>query len=134
MNETPHTRANLTCHPSVCSQKLFAEALAPTGLKFEVVPYVMPGFGLARATSAAFERADDDVSVLVLLKHGLFTWGATAKVAKDAGSSAWVHTCMKTAVMYPSFTPTPSILVATLTHANAHPELVSTQASPAQTV
>ena len=45
-----------------------------------VVPYVMPGFGLARATSAAFEGADDDVSVMVLLKHGLFTWGATAKV------------------------------------------------------
>ena len=63
-----------------CQQKLFAEALAGTGFKFVVVPYVMPGFGLARATSAAFEGADDDVSVMVLLKHGLFTWGATAKV------------------------------------------------------
>ena len=61
---------------------MFVEALAPTGLKVAVVPYVMPGFGLARATSAAFEAADDDVLVLVLLKHGLFTWGATAKVEK----------------------------------------------------
>ena len=63
---------------------MFAEALAGTGFKFAIVPYVMPGFGLARATNAAFEGADDDISVLVLLKHGLFTWGATAKVWEGA--------------------------------------------------
>ena len=45
------------------------------------VPYVMPGFALARRCAEAFEEvaAHDEPSVMVLEKHGLFTWGGTAK-------------------------------------------------------
>ena len=45
------------------------------------VPYVMPGFALAKRCAEIFERvaAGSEPSVMVLEKHGLFTWGATAK-------------------------------------------------------
>jgi rhamnose utilization protein RhaD (predicted bifunctional aldolase and dehydrogenase)/NAD(P)-dependent dehydrogenase (short-subunit alcohol dehydrogenase family) len=43
-----------------------------------LVPYIMPGFLLAKAAAAAFE-AGPEVEGLVLLKHGVFTFGATAR-------------------------------------------------------
>ena len=45
------------------------------------VPYVMPGFALAKRCAELFERVAGgaEPSVMVLEKHGLFTWGATAK-------------------------------------------------------
>ncbi len=43
-----------------------------------LVPYIMPGFLLAKAAAEVFE-ADPEVEGLVLLKHGIFTFGATAK-------------------------------------------------------
>jgi rhamnose utilization protein RhaD (predicted bifunctional aldolase and dehydrogenase)/NAD(P)-dependent dehydrogenase (short-subunit alcohol dehydrogenase family) len=46
------------------------------------VPYVMPGFALAKRTADAFDRAVREgrtPSVIVLEKHGVFTFGATAK-------------------------------------------------------
>ena len=45
------------------------------------VPYVMPGFALAKRCADAFEAvaAHDEPSVMVLEKHGLFTWGSTAR-------------------------------------------------------
>jgi rhamnose utilization protein RhaD (predicted bifunctional aldolase and dehydrogenase)/NAD(P)-dependent dehydrogenase (short-subunit alcohol dehydrogenase family) len=45
------------------------------------VPYVMPGFALAKRCAELFERGAGgaEPSVMVLEKHGLFTWGATAK-------------------------------------------------------
>jgi rhamnose utilization protein RhaD (predicted bifunctional aldolase and dehydrogenase)/NAD(P)-dependent dehydrogenase (short-subunit alcohol dehydrogenase family) len=45
------------------------------------VPYVMPGFALAKRCADAFERllAAGEPAVMVLEKHGLFTWGASAK-------------------------------------------------------
>jgi rhamnose utilization protein RhaD (predicted bifunctional aldolase and dehydrogenase)/NAD(P)-dependent dehydrogenase (short-subunit alcohol dehydrogenase family) len=45
------------------------------------VPYVMPGFLLARRCAEAFEAvaAHGEPTVMVLEKHGLFTWGATAQ-------------------------------------------------------
>ena len=46
------------------------------GTEAAVLPYVEPGFALAKAAGAAAERAGD---ALVLLKHGLITWGATAR-------------------------------------------------------
>ncbi len=42
------------------------------------VPYVMPGFLLAPRVASAFEAAKAP-SVIVLEKHGVFTFGATAK-------------------------------------------------------
>jgi NAD(P)-dependent dehydrogenase (short-subunit alcohol dehydrogenase family)/ribulose-5-phosphate 4-epimerase/fuculose-1-phosphate aldolase len=42
------------------------------------VPYVMPGFDLAKAAGDAYER-NPDADGLVLLKHGVFSFGPTAR-------------------------------------------------------
>ena len=42
------------------------------------VPYIMPGFSLARAAAQEYRR-NPQVEGLVLLKHGLFTFGETAQ-------------------------------------------------------
>jgi rhamnose utilization protein RhaD (predicted bifunctional aldolase and dehydrogenase)/NAD(P)-dependent dehydrogenase (short-subunit alcohol dehydrogenase family) len=47
-----------------------------------LVPYIMPGFQLAKKAAEIFE-ADPDVEGLVLLKHGIFTFGANARSAYD---------------------------------------------------
>jgi rhamnose utilization protein RhaD (predicted bifunctional aldolase and dehydrogenase)/NAD(P)-dependent dehydrogenase (short-subunit alcohol dehydrogenase family) len=51
------------------------------GRGFVWIPYVMPGFALAKKCAEAFERlaATTEPTVMVLEKHGLFTWGDTAK-------------------------------------------------------
>lgn len=46
------------------------------------VPYIMPGFGLARKAAEVFE-ADPKVEGLILLKHGIFTFGADAREAYE---------------------------------------------------
>jgi rhamnose utilization protein RhaD (predicted bifunctional aldolase and dehydrogenase)/NAD(P)-dependent dehydrogenase (short-subunit alcohol dehydrogenase family) len=47
-----------------------------------VVPYVMPGFDLARAVRAAWPaQAHDETLGMVLLNHGLFTFGSTSAEA-----------------------------------------------------
>lgn len=46
------------------------------------IPYVMPGFGLARACKQAWDeatKAGRSPTVMVLERHGVFTFGATAK-------------------------------------------------------
>ncbi len=47
-----------------------------------LVPYIMPGFRLAKAAAEIFE-ADPGVEGLVLLKHGIFTFGETAREAYE---------------------------------------------------
>ena len=47
-----------------------------------LVPYVMPGFGLAKAAAATF-AADPNVDGLILDKHGIFTFGDSAKEAYE---------------------------------------------------
>ncbi|MFO0075958.1 MAG: bifunctional aldolase/short-chain dehydrogenase [Cyanobacteriota bacterium] len=56
------------------------------GDRVAIVPYVMPGFDLALAAAAAYERAaaraeERGIALegMVLLKHGLFSFGATAR-------------------------------------------------------
>jgi rhamnose utilization protein RhaD (predicted bifunctional aldolase and dehydrogenase)/NAD(P)-dependent dehydrogenase (short-subunit alcohol dehydrogenase family) len=58
------------------------EALAADlyGKRAALVPYVMPGFALAKKT-AEIAKAHPDVEGLVLLKHGIFSMGATAEEA-----------------------------------------------------
>ena len=47
-----------------------------------VVPYVMPGFKLARVAAALWaEQARDDTTGMVLLNHGLFTFAETTRGA-----------------------------------------------------
>ena len=72
-----HTHANavlaLTDQPNgeaVC-RDLYGERLA-------ISPYVMPGFSLAHAAARTFE-AHPDAEGMILLKHGIFTWGDTAR-------------------------------------------------------
>jgi rhamnose utilization protein RhaD (predicted bifunctional aldolase and dehydrogenase)/NAD(P)-dependent dehydrogenase (short-subunit alcohol dehydrogenase family) len=52
------------------------------GGRMGLVPYIMPGFLLAKKATEIYE-ADPDVEGLVLLKHGIFTFGDTAKDAYD---------------------------------------------------
>ena len=47
------------------------------GDEIGIVPYIMPGFSLAKKAAEVFE-ADSGVKGLVLLKHGIFTFGETA--------------------------------------------------------
>ena len=47
-----------------------------------IVPYVMPGFGLARAAADVFD-ARPDVEGLILSKHGIFTFGQNARDAYE---------------------------------------------------
>ena len=43
-----------------------------------LVPYVRPGFGLAKAAAKTFDK-DPTVEALILDKHGIFTFGSSAK-------------------------------------------------------
>jgi rhamnose utilization protein RhaD (predicted bifunctional aldolase and dehydrogenase)/NAD(P)-dependent dehydrogenase (short-subunit alcohol dehydrogenase family) len=52
------------------------------GESMALVPYCMPGFVLAKAALAAW-RENPDVDGLVLLNHGIFTFGETAKQAYE---------------------------------------------------
>ena len=74
-----HTHANavlaLTDQPggeTLC-RDLYGERLA-------VAPYVMPGFSLAQLAAATFE-AHPASEGMVLLKHGIFTWGQDARTS-----------------------------------------------------
>jgi rhamnose utilization protein RhaD (predicted bifunctional aldolase and dehydrogenase)/NAD(P)-dependent dehydrogenase (short-subunit alcohol dehydrogenase family) len=52
------------------------------GQRVGYVPYVMPGFALAKAAAEAFE-ADPSVEGLLLEKHGLFSFGPTARLSYE---------------------------------------------------
>ena len=48
------------------------------GKRVGYVPYIMPGFGLAKAAAQVFE-SDPSVEGLILVKHGIFTFGRDAR-------------------------------------------------------
>ena len=50
------------------------------GKKMGYVPYIMPGFALAKKAFEVFKE-DPSVEGLILFKHGIFTFGETAKQA-----------------------------------------------------
>jgi rhamnose utilization protein RhaD (predicted bifunctional aldolase and dehydrogenase)/NAD(P)-dependent dehydrogenase (short-subunit alcohol dehydrogenase family) len=52
------------------------------GARMGYVPYIMPGFALAKAAADAFER-DPSVEGLILHRHGIFTFGADARSAYE---------------------------------------------------
>jgi rhamnose utilization protein RhaD (predicted bifunctional aldolase and dehydrogenase)/NAD(P)-dependent dehydrogenase (short-subunit alcohol dehydrogenase family) len=72
-----HSHANAVLSLTDTAQ---GEALARAvfGPKIAVVPYVMPGYGLAQAAADVID-AHPDAEGMVLLKHGFFTWGDTAR-------------------------------------------------------
>ena len=52
------------------------------GARVGYVPYIMPGLGLARAAAEVFD-ADPSVEGLILVKHGIFSFGADARQAYE---------------------------------------------------
>jgi rhamnose utilization protein RhaD (predicted bifunctional aldolase and dehydrogenase)/NAD(P)-dependent dehydrogenase (short-subunit alcohol dehydrogenase family) len=65
------------------------------GARVGYVPYVMPGFGLAKAAARVFD-ADPSVEGLILVKHGIFSFGADARqsyermIALVSSAEAWL--------------------------------------------
>src|SRR5713226_8395740 len=82
----PHKYADHTHSTAVLSladQPDAAERCADLyGRRMGLVPYIMPGFLLAKKAAEIFD-ADPAVEGLVLLKHGIFTFGATAREAYE---------------------------------------------------
>ena len=52
------------------------------GKTIGVVPYIMPGFALAKLSAEVYEK-DKAVEGLMLINHGLFTFGSSAKESYD---------------------------------------------------
>lgn len=52
------------------------------GKRMGIVPYILPGFGLAKKSADVFD-ADNKVDGLILEKHGIFTFGADAREAYE---------------------------------------------------
>ena len=52
------------------------------GDRVALVPYIMPGFALAQSCAQVWEK-HPDVEGLILLKHGIFTFGETAREAYE---------------------------------------------------
>lgn len=62
-----------------------AEVKSAFGNRVLVVPYVMPGFALARAVGDLTRDIDwSRLHGMILLNHGVFTWGATARESYEA--------------------------------------------------
>jgi rhamnose utilization protein RhaD (predicted bifunctional aldolase and dehydrogenase)/NAD(P)-dependent dehydrogenase (short-subunit alcohol dehydrogenase family) len=64
------------------STQAITEAFSPYGIRPVIIPYAMPGINLALTASKYYgesQRKGERVDCLILLQHGLFTWGATAK-------------------------------------------------------
>jgi rhamnose utilization protein RhaD (predicted bifunctional aldolase and dehydrogenase)/NAD(P)-dependent dehydrogenase (short-subunit alcohol dehydrogenase family) len=54
------------------------------GDRVVVIPYVMPGFGLAKVAARLYpEQADGNTVGVVLMNHGLFTFGADVREAYE---------------------------------------------------
>lgn len=78
-----HTHADIalvvTNQPPSEAEALAREAFGP---RWAIVPYVMPGFALAKLAAEVYER-DPSVIGLVLLNHGLFSFGDDARTAYE---------------------------------------------------
>ena len=76
-----HTHA--TAVLSLIDQPNAAELCAEVyGARMGFVPYIMPGFALAKAAADAFDK-NPKVEGLILDKHGIFSFGATAREAYE---------------------------------------------------
>jgi len=78
-----HTHADialvLTNQPRAEAEAMVRDAFGP---RWAIVPYIMPGFALAKLAAEVFER-DPAVEGLVLLNHGLFTFADDARTAYE---------------------------------------------------
>ena len=69
-----HSTAVLSLVDQPDAEALCAEVY---GSAMGLVPYIPPGFALSKAAAEVYER-DPRVEGLILLRHGIFTFGATA--------------------------------------------------------
>jgi rhamnose utilization protein RhaD (predicted bifunctional aldolase and dehydrogenase)/NAD(P)-dependent dehydrogenase (short-subunit alcohol dehydrogenase family) len=74
-----HADAILSLVDQPDAERLCGEVFAG---RLALVPYVMPGFELAKLAAEVLERAPA-AEGLLLLRHGLFTFGATAREAYE---------------------------------------------------
>jgi rhamnose utilization protein RhaD (predicted bifunctional aldolase and dehydrogenase)/NAD(P)-dependent dehydrogenase (short-subunit alcohol dehydrogenase family) len=74
-----HSTAILSIADQPNSPELCAEIF---GRRMGLVSYIMPGFALAKKAAEVFEQ-DPSVEGLILLKHGIFTFGDTARDAYE---------------------------------------------------
>ena len=72
-----HSTAVLALVDQANSSELVAEVY---GQRVALVPYIIPGFALAKLAASVFE-ANPSVEGLILDKHGIFTFGTTAREA-----------------------------------------------------
>lgn len=76
-----HTHA--TAFLTLANLPEVAEACAEIfGTRLTLVPYIMPGFALAKAAAAA-HQASPEAEGLLLVNHGHFAWGPTARSSYD---------------------------------------------------
>ena len=76
-----HTHANAVL---ALTDQAEGEAICRSlyGDRLAVAPYVMPGFALAHQVAEVFE-ANPQAEGAILLRHGIFTWGDTARQAYE---------------------------------------------------
>lgn len=74
-----HSTAILALVDQEDSEAICRDILGP---KMGFVPYIMPGFDLAKAAADVFDQ-DRSVEGLILDKHGIFTFGDTAQEAYE---------------------------------------------------
>jgi rhamnose utilization protein RhaD (predicted bifunctional aldolase and dehydrogenase)/NAD(P)-dependent dehydrogenase (short-subunit alcohol dehydrogenase family) len=74
-----HATAILSLTDQPDGEKICAELFDG---RMGIVPYIMPGFGLAKKSAEVFE-ATPHAEGLILHKHGIFTFGASAREAYE---------------------------------------------------
>lgn len=74
-----HADASLIIANQPDAEKICREIFGET---IGMVSYIMPGFALAKAAAEVYEK-NTKVEGLMLINHGLFTFGATAKESYD---------------------------------------------------
>ena len=60
------------------SETILREAFAGSGIELGIVPYAKPGIDLSLVCTRMY-RANPNIDAIILLQHGLVTWGNTAK-------------------------------------------------------
>jgi rhamnulose-1-phosphate aldolase/alcohol dehydrogenase len=70
-----HATAVLSLADQPAGEAICAEVY---GRRVALIPYIMPGFLLAKKAAEIYEQ-DPDVEGLVLMKHGIFTFGDSAR-------------------------------------------------------
>ena len=73
-----HSHADFDLEPGRSARRRAACAASASASASAIVPYIMPGFALAKLAAEVYEQ-QPEVEGLLLLQHGLFTFGHTAR-------------------------------------------------------